>query len=53
MKPAYITGIGTGGRNDPRHILHALRVITERMERKMNGTAGNGGKERGKNEGTC
>lgn len=49
MRSAYITGIG-GGRNDPRRILHALRVIADRMERKMNEMARNGGTERGKDE---
>ena len=50
MRTTYITGIGTGGRNDPRYILQALAVIADRMARKMNTTVKNGGKENGKNE---
>ncbi len=38
MRAAYITGIRAGGRNDPRYIVNALKVIADRMAGKVNST---------------
>ena len=50
MNATYITGIGAGGCNDHKDLLYALAVIINRMARKLNSIAKNGGKDYGKNE---